>query len=113
MKFKPTSSFSMRRGSLSKYGYSGSLRINFVHSGTTDLKGNLKPPNPRITNAAGSIQVGLIGNFGVDFATGGNSDGEFVHDHMLFSVPVRDRRGKWMPGRRIDPRTVFCKDLGF
>ncbi len=103
-------SFVYLPGALSRYGYDGGLRINFVHSGTTDAKGQLLPPDPSVTNSEGSIKVGLTGNFGMAFETGGNGTrNSFVHNHMLFNVV--DKRGRI--GRRIDPRSVFCKDLGF
>jgi hypothetical protein len=95
-------------GALRKYGYNGGLRINFVHSGTTDAAGNLLPPDPAVTNLQGSIKVGLIGNYGIPFETGGNGTiNSFVHNHTLFNVV--DREGRI--GRRIDPRSVFCNDL--
>jgi hypothetical protein len=102
--------FTYLPGSLKKFGYNGGLRINFVHSGTTNLKGKLLPPDPSVTNKMGSIKVGVIGNYGVAYETGGNGTvGYFVHNHMLFNVV--DKHGR--RGKRIDPRTVFCKDFGF
>jgi len=102
--------FKYRGGSLSRFGYSGNLRINLVHSGTTDKAGNLLPFNRSNRNAAGSIQVGVIGNYGVGFSVGGTSpDGSLTHVHMLFNELNADGT----PGKSIDPRKVFCSDLGF
>jgi hypothetical protein len=76
-----------------------------VHSMSDGLSGRKGFNNKRLLT--------LIGNYGVDFATGGNSRGQFVHNHILFNVATFDRKGRATMGPRIDPRTVFCSDLGF
>ncbi|HEX8368004.1 MAG TPA: FG-GAP-like repeat-containing protein [Pyrinomonadaceae bacterium] len=99
-------------GKLAKYGYSGGLTINFTHIGPADK--NRKPlwtPNSEIKNGAGSHRIGVIGGFGSPVAVGGSSGGFNTHVHMIFRV--WDGKSKESMGRLIDPRSVFCKDLGF
>ena len=100
------------KGSLKKYGYSGGLVINFTHIGPIDKKGIPSKPNPKLTNSVGSVSVGVIGGFGSDQSLiGGSSDGFYTHSHMIFN----SWDGKSAPTvkTRIDPRKVFCSDLGF
>lgn len=100
--------------SLSKYGYDGGLTINFTHIGPTDAKGVAFLPKPNgPTNQMGSVQVGVLGG-----GPGSNTDltkgstDYYVHSHMIFNKwdgktsPINDLT-------RIDPRAVFCSDLGF
>ena len=55
--------FNYAEGSLQRYGYSGSLQINFVHTGPTDRSGRPSAANPNLRNGEGSIAVGVIGAF--------------------------------------------------
>lgn len=100
--------FTYRPGSLKGFGYSGGLMISFIHTGPTDASGKPSPANTSITNAAGSVGVGIIGNFGGKVNVGG-SDESCVHTHIIFYRA--GARGNRLG--RIDPRTVFCHDLGF
>jgi hypothetical protein len=70
-----------------------------------------------------SVAVGVIGGFGnivngklLDVGAAGTGGGD-VHTHMRFrrAVVKRGRRGKkvFQKGAPIDPRKVFCADLGF
>ena len=98
--------FNYNEGSLSQYGYAGGLSIVFVHTGSTTGTGN----NVRLLTLSGGT-VGVIGNYGrpTPFESGGGSlSGFFTHNHLIFYARRNGKRGK-----RIDPRSVFCSDLGF
>jgi hypothetical protein len=97
--------FTYQAGSLNRLGYSGSLIISFVHSGPTDSKG-VPAPATRGTRP-GSVLVGTIGNFGG--VNVGGSDPGYVHTHIRFYNVGRDGNA----GRPTDPRSVFCRNLGF
>jgi hypothetical protein len=97
--------FTYRAGSLRNLGFSGGLVISFIHSGPTDSSG--KPFAATRTNKRGFMLVGTIGNFGGKDV--GGSDPTFVHTHIRF---YGLGRGGGM-GAPIDPRRVFCSDLGF
>ncbi len=97
--------FTYLPGSLQRFGYSGGLVISFIHSGPTNSAG--RPLPAQASDRPGSVLVGTIGNFGgVDV---GGSDPGYVHSHIRFYKA--DRRGR--RGAPIDPRRVFCRDLGF
>lgn len=102
-------------GSLRNYGYSNGLVISFIHTGPTNSAGTPFPSNPGITNGNGSIAVGIIGGYnnivnGTLLDTGGaGAGGGNVHTHMRFYQMTRGGR----MGSAIDPRKVFCSDLGF
>jgi YD repeat-containing protein len=97
--------FTYLPGSLQRFGYSGGLVISFIHSGPTNSAG--RPFPATASGTSGSVLVGTIGNFGgVDV---GGSDPGYVHSHIRFYSA--NRRGKI--GGPIDPRSVFCRDLGF
>lgn len=102
-------------GSLAKYGYLGGLTVNFTHIGPTDSKGRpVKPRRNGPKNSMGSVQVGVLGGGpGTDpEQTKGSNNGYWVHSHMIFNTwdgansPIN-----W--NTRVDPRTIFCRDLGF
>ena len=96
-------------GSLKTYGYLGSLIINFTHIGPTNNSGLHILPSSKQKNAVGSVPVGILGGFGskndiADGVGGVSGGGTYTHSHMIF------RKGN---GQLIDPRIVFCSDLGF
>jgi hypothetical protein len=97
--------FTYLPGSLNSFGYSGGLVISFIHSGPTNSQG--VPSLATSTDRPGSVLVGTIGNFGG--VNVGGSDPGYVHTHIRFYSA--DRRGRM--GAPIDPRKVFCHDLGF
>jgi hypothetical protein len=97
--------FTYLPGSLRQFGYSQGLVISFIHSGPTDSSG--RPFAATGTNRSGSRLVGTIGNFGG--VNVGGSDPGYVHTHMRF---YGLGRGGGM-GAPMDPRQVFCRDLGF
>jgi len=97
--------FTYLPGSLRRFGYSGGLVISFIHSGPTNRAGRPLPATR--SSRPGFVSVGTIGNFGgIDV---GGSDPGYVHTHINFYRA--DRRGRL--GAPIDPRSVFCRDLGF
>jgi hypothetical protein len=107
--------FFYKAGALQRYGYSGSLQINFVHTGPTDINGRPAAANRSITNGAKSISVGIIGGFGnvvngkfINVGGAGVGGGN-VHTHMIFYQ--LDKNGN--RGALIDPRKVFCHGFGF
>jgi hypothetical protein len=117
---------------LKRYGYSGGLIISFNHIGPTAKDGTPLFPNinSKEENEAGSVPIGTIGNEGGRGVGGFNNwygkYGSIPHIHMIFykwaglegtgkrKKPVLvpyTKDGK--PNQRIDPRSVFCRDLGF
>jgi len=107
--FQNARRFYYKPGSLSSYGYSGGLIINFTHIGATDRRGNHLMPTNKTPNAAGSVPVGTIGGFGstndvADGVGGFGEGGTGTHSHMIF---------RKLNGTLIDPRSVFCGNLGF
>ena len=100
-------------GSLSSYGYEGGLIVNFTHIGPADENRNPAPPNPNVMNNAGSILVGTLGGFGSPVSVGGSSGGYNVHSHMIFNMWNGNKSSRPNSATRIDPRKVFCNDLGF
>jgi hypothetical protein len=97
--------FTYLPGSLQRFAFSGGLVISFIHSGPTNSSG--RPFPATASDKPGSALVGTIGNFGgIDV---GGSDPGYVHTHIRFYSA--DRRGQ--RGAPIDPRAVFCHDLGF
>lgn len=106
--------FYYKPGSLSKFGYSGGLIVNFNHIGPTNAGGIPANPNRNVRNNQGSVLVGTLGAPGSDSnLTGGSNNGYYVHSHMIFDS--WDGRANSRPGlrTRVDPRSVFCNDLGF
>ena len=78
--------------------YSNGLHISFSHvSGATDTK----------PNDDGSFRIGNIAGPGM----GGEGDG-YNHSHIQFTQNVY-KRGKVIGRRRVDPRSIFCKQFGF
>jgi len=106
--------FFYKPGSLSKYGYTGGFIVNFTHIGPTNSVGMPANPNPKIKNGRGSVLVGILGGFGSpqEFI-GGSSDGYYTHSHMIFNTWDGNKSSRPNRKTRIDPRKVFCKDLGF
>lgn len=118
-------------GSLSKYGWRGDLTISFVHAGPVNNVSRVPSPirGSNITNAAGSQLIGTIGADGSPYDGGGGggrmalsyfgnrlpentSDTPFtpknyIHNHVIFYTTKGGKRVG------IDPRKVFCGDLGF
>jgi hypothetical protein len=100
-------------GKLAKYGHKGGLYINFTHIGPADKSRNpLWTPDSDIQNPAGSHRIGVVGGFGSPVSVGGSSGGFNTHVHMIFRVWDGKSKSQ-IKGRLIDPRSVFCKDLGF
>ncbi|MBK7706648.1 MAG: hypothetical protein IPJ30_12950 [Acidobacteria bacterium] len=94
------------RGKLAKYGWSGDLRINFTHIGPTDGAGNYIEQSGA-ANEIGSRPIGVAGNYGGRVSVGGTGGGGVgTHVHMIFSSTFRGQQV------RVDPRRVFCGDMG-
>lgn len=117
------------RGGLSQFDFPDGLRISFIHSGPINGKNRIPSPflHSKITNEAGSVLIGVIGADGSAYDGGGagglsyldidehghrketpNTPAHYIHTHAIFYR--RDRRGR---ESRVDPRSVFCRDLGF
>lgn len=100
-------------GSLNRFGYGGGLIVNFTHIGPVSSNGDHLLVKKALSNSAGSTPIGNIGGFGSMPEVGGGSNGFYVHSHMIFNK--WDGNKSTLPNRksRIDPRSVFCRDLGF
>ena len=121
--FQNARRFYYKPGSLSKYGYKGGLVVNFTHIGPTDRNGN-HLLNKGAPNNVGSTLVGNLGGLGSvnDISkngVGGVSPGNtYNHSHMVFTawdgaIDRKTRKPIWNTKNKIDPRKVFCGDLGF
>ena len=99
--------------SLSKYGYSGGLIINFTHIGPTTQIGNHILQGTGSRNDMGSVPVGVIGGFDSTPEVGGGSEGYYTHVHMIFNTWNGKKSSRANSRTRVDPRTIFCRDLGF
>ncbi len=117
-----------RNGSLKAYGFADGLVISFIHSGPINNKNRVPTPikNGK-TNAMGSVLIGTIGADGSPYDGGGaggrstidfdldtgkmteipNTPKNYIHSHTRF---YRVKKGK---KSAVDPRSVFCRDLGF
>jgi hypothetical protein len=106
--------FYYKPGSLAKFGYDGGLIVNFTHIEPTNKASiPLEPDTNAPRNAAGSISVGILGAIGSDpNKTKGSNNGYDVHSHMVFNTWDGKSKGV-SKSTRIDPKSVFCKDLGF
>jgi hypothetical protein len=90
-----------RRGSLWSLGFTGDLRIQFIHVGPIDEEGTPLKVRGK-PNSADSVYIGIIGGVGDALNTGGQSKG-YNHTHIKF----------YSGNKLTDPRKIFCRDLGF
>jgi YD repeat-containing protein len=122
---------SYRAGALARYGYTGALTISFVHAGPVN---NVNRVPSLIRNGEirsnGTQLIGTIGADGSPYDGGGGggrskiqyfgskrradtkespyTPSGYVHNHVIFYSRFTAKSRI-----RIDPRTVFCRDLGF
>ena len=115
-------------GSLAAFGYKGNLTISFIHAGPVYSANRV--PSPIRNGPVRANRTQLIGTIGADGSPydggggGGNSaityygsktdkkesrftPTDYIHNHVIFYR----RKGGRLVG--IDPRSVFCHDLGF
>lgn len=102
--------FYYEAGSLSSYGYKGGLIVNFTHIGPTNGSGD-HVLHRGVQNAAGSVSVGVLGAYGSLVNVGGETDGFYTHSHMIFNT--WDGKSAVSKRTRVDPRSIFCGNLGF